>query len=71
MHTAEEIKEKIEHANRKHKERLTNMESELDKLLKAEMGTITARMKTDIKNYLITAKDLRFLAKTKKTKRVA
>ena len=69
MHTAQEIKEKIEEANRKHKERSTNMESELDRLLKAEVGTIKTRMKADIKNYLITAKDLGFVAKIKKTKK--
>jgi len=69
MPTADEIKAKIEEANRQHKEMLANMEGELDRLLKAEVDAVIAQMKADIKKYMIRAKDLGFLAKTKKPKK--
>ena len=41
------------------------MEKELDRLMKAEMEAVRAQMKANITKYLITAKDLGFLARIK------
>ncbi len=69
MSTAKEIKARIEEANRQHNEMLSHMEEELDRLMKAEVEAVIVQMKADIKKYLITAKDLGFVAKIKKPKK--
>ena len=69
MPSAEDIKADIEQAKRLHKEALAKMEEELDRLMTAEVDAVISQMKADIKKYLITAKDLGFIAKTKKPKK--